>query len=496
MNKKLFLILPILGLLFTSCSSKGSSGSSQTSEESSSQSQESSSSSDSSPVEDNFVISIGGTSTSLRLNSSATLKENQLAQYDATVAVAHKDDVVDFLNNNLFITPDAEKDEGTRKNLIILSEGEYKVHNDATDFNVYLYAWNDGSYSYWSDGYIDDTPAPELGKYIYVSTDGENYLPFDLFENPGTEAEYILNIDLQTTQQFYFYLDGVILRYAQVLIPCQPLVTSVGEDGDIAVIEDGEYNFIVSVANGVYLEKVPGPVPAVVYQIQFDDGDLITLQPNEAFVPEVPEMDVDCVIEEYQATVTNLTKGMELKFYADGERVLNLIGAQTYGGNLLYNNGAGKMIVHNAVTESVVTVKIYAYGSISIFMTGYAEEYYGPAGAELVSWYIVGQGSLWRESSWDIDHAVRLYSNPSSASDKGCILNVPFEVGDLFKVTDGTTWYGYEKVDPTIAENNAGLNCFEEAPDGFSGYNFRCKTAGYYDVYVNGEGVFWIQLHA
>ena len=117
---------------------------------------------------------------------------------------------------------------------------------------------------------------------------------------------------------------------------------------------------------------------------------------------------------------------------------------------------------------------------------------HGPEGSELVSWYLVGEGSLW-STPWDVSSGVQLYSNPGS-TDKGCILNITFAVNDAFKVTNGTDiWFGYEKVDPYTGENNKGLTCFEGADDGYNGKNFKCTVAGAYNMYVNSEGVFWIE---
>ena len=120
---------------------------------------------------------------------------------------------------------------------------------------------------------------------------------------------------------------------------------------------------------------------------------------------------------------------------------------------------------------------------------------HGPEGSTLVSWYIVGEGSLWT-SDWSVDAGVQLYSNPSSETDKGCILSVTFAEGDIFKITDGTTWYGYEKVDTWDDPSNKGLHNFEGVSDGYSGTNFRCKVAGSYDIYVNSSGNMWIQAAA
>ena len=119
---------------------------------------------------------------------------------------------------------------------------------------------------------------------------------------------------------------------------------------------------------------------------------------------------------------------------------------------------------------------------------------YGPDGAEKASWYLVGEGQCF--TGWTIATGLQLWENPGS-TDKGCALNVTFAVGDAFKVTDGADiWFGYEKVDPYQDPSNAGLTCFEGVDDGFGGKNFSCTVAGVYDMYVNKDGVFWIQVHA
>lgn len=118
---------------------------------------------------------------------------------------------------------------------------------------------------------------------------------------------------------------------------------------------------------------------------------------------------------------------------------------------------------------------------------------HGPEGSHLVEWYLCGSGSLWGESGWTTAGGVQLFSNPAGESDKGCILSIPFQVGDAFKVTDGSTWFGYEKV-TTSGENCAGGTHFAGDDDGFGGQNIKCTVAGTFDMYINGEGQFWIQL--
>lgn len=120
---------------------------------------------------------------------------------------------------------------------------------------------------------------------------------------------------------------------------------------------------------------------------------------------------------------------------------------------------------------------------------------HGPEGSSLVSWYLVGGGSLWgAETGWTIKGGVQLYSNPGNDNDKGCILGISLEEGDMFKVTDGgSTWLGYEKVDSSDSEANLGKTNFAGESDGYGGQNFKCVMSGTYDMYINGQGVFWIQ---
>ncbi len=120
---------------------------------------------------------------------------------------------------------------------------------------------------------------------------------------------------------------------------------------------------------------------------------------------------------------------------------------------------------------------------------------HGPEGSSPVGWYLCGSGSLWGSDGWTISGGVQLFSNPNSDSDKGCILDISFFVGDTFKVTDGTTWYGYEKVDQSTSSSvlNKGKTNFAGESDGFGGNNIKCTVEGTYDIYINNVGSFWIQ---
>jgi uncharacterized repeat protein (TIGR02543 family) len=117
-------------------------------------------------------------------------------------------------------------------------------------------------------------------------------------------------------------------------------------------------------------------------------------------------------------------------------------------------------------------------------------------GGSLVSWYMCGSGSLWAKDDWSIADGVQMYSNPGSTTDKAMYLAVTFEVGDLFKVTDGTNWSGYDNVDQYDSSTNKGKTNFAGIDDGYGGKNIKCTIAGTYDIYVNSSLKYWIQAHA
>ena len=115
-----------------------------------------------------------------------------------------------------------------------------------------------------------------------------------------------------------------------------------------------------------------------------------------------------------------------------------------------------------------------------------------PAGSVAVEWWIAGEGASF--SGWSTSGGVQLHSNPSSATDKGCVLNLTINEGDVFQFTNGSVWSG--KIDSYDDPRNAGLTNFRNIDNGFGELtNIECTVSGVYDIYVNSSNVLWIQLH-
>lgn len=113
---------------------------------------------------------------------------------------------------------------------------------------------------------------------------------------------------------------------------------------------------------------------------------------------------------------------------------------------------------------------------------------YGPEGAQKNAYALVGSGSSFTED-WTVSGGLALYDNPGNPLDKGCLFNVSFATGDLFKVSDGTDWFGFEKV-----ESNAFVDGHFRAENESSG-NILCTASCVIDVYVNQYGNLWIAEH-
>lgn len=224
---------------------------------------------------------------------------------------------------------------------------------------------------------------------------------------------------------------------------------------------------------------------------------------NFALVPNEGASLLANQLAEYKAEVGSVKENDSLAFLdSNKEEITTQIGPNSGDNNGVGEAGAG-FYIHNDADNVIVYFQLWDDGGHSFWVTGYSKGdtpvdpsgAHGPEGSTLVSWYIVGKGSLF-DVDWSIDHGIQLFSNPSSETDKGCILYLYIEAGNVFKVTNGTDWYGYDKVDKWDDPSNLGLHNFSAVDDGYGGSNIQCDVDGYYDIYVNQSGNFWIQAAA
>jgi uncharacterized repeat protein (TIGR02543 family) len=107
-------------------------------------------------------------------------------------------------------------------------------------------------------------------------------------------------------------------------------------------------------------------------------------------------------------------------------------------------------------------------------------------GGALTTWYI--RGVVNGVTDWS--KGIQMYTDAVSTSNTALYLNITFVVADQFKVTDGTTWYGFDAVDSA----STAYAAFKD--DGTSNHNISIVTAGAYDIYLSTANKIVVSAHA
>ena len=98
-----------------------------------------------------YYIKVGSTKYQLEVDQNSTLSENQTGQYIISIDTVTKGDAVSFYYQETAIESNigSDKEDATNKNLV----QNNTIHNDANNVAVYFKTWKDGGYSYWLTGY-------------------------------------------------------------------------------------------------------------------------------------------------------------------------------------------------------------------------------------------------------------------------------------------------------------------------------------------------------
>lgn len=458
------------------------------------------------PTEYDYYFYLGTTAIGLDADS-VTLLDNQTGQWSKSGVTVTAGQAIHFEDKDAnIISAGSDSEDATHKNNVSGSfDDGYTIHNDATA-SITLKAWADGGYSFWITGYSGGS----------TPVDGTFYLNFmqsvdALYEDTtatladNQTGQYYITISPAWTDSEFFFEDSSHNK-----------ITNIGPDPDDAThinncykasddkwyvhndATDGVTFYLKTWADGGHSFWVTGyeagetPVTDYSVTIGADTETLTSIAPDAT--------DPSNLVGKYQCQFASVSATDIICFYNGTDQIYpgsdleDATNKNNVSGS--YENG---YTIHNDATDVYVTLKVWDDG-YSFWITGYEAgstptDPYGPEGSTPVNWYIVGHGSIF-SYDWNIIGGIRMYSNPRTETDLGCILNITFAVGDLFKITDDSTWYGYEKVDTWEDESNKGLSCFTGVADGYGGQNFKCTTAGTYDIYVNQSGNFWICEHA
>ena len=368
-------------------------------------------------------------------------------------------------------------------------------------------------YAGWTQnggGEVDPPTPPQPATYDYYATIGGTEYGLAQSDNPlqtGQTGEWTASIGTVTAGQAVVIMDSNKVALSQ---------NFGAEPGDNNVVENaGAYTIHNDAENVVLIVKTWDTPWTNFYISGYDSGSVTPPDPSQAayyatiginefaLTPSGNDLATDQT-GEWKADLGNVTAGQAVVIMDANKTALSTdFGAEP--GNNNVSGTVGSFTIHNDAENAFILVKTWQSGWTNFYISGYVADEtpttngHGPEGSHTVSWYILGKGSF-TDYDWDLDHSIQLYSNPLSETDLGCILDVHFESGDVFKVSNGTIWYGYEKVDRYNdgSGNNKGITNFEAVDDGYDNDsdNIKCTVTGNYDIYVNQSGQFWIQAAA
>ena len=427
-------------------------------------------------------------------------------QYQCVLAGLHANDVLTFFKQGVAITPYAGGTNQENNVACNLSTMELTIVKDATS-TCYFKAFENGTYDLWLTGNEGGTgggnytPAPESGYYLKGTFNEWQALPSYKMASvtpseAGIEEEYVLEcVNLAASEEFKVYDAGADAWYGYEILDLPNTDFAEGADLNIATVTSGAYDVSFRIhtdtSKTIKISKnAPADLKDVYLKGSFNSWD----STNPLYKLE------EEACEDLNVEVQYSIKGQALA--KDAEFVIHY-GDDDIGFTGVYEGKSGLEKGdddHFKVSESAtfdLYFKVYKNDTFGLWVNNdIVVPPHGPDGSTLVDWWIVGQGSLFPVDSWTTAGGVQLYSNPAKDTDKGCILSLTIEEGDLFKVSDGDTWYGYNFVDKWDDLSNKGISCFEAKTGIGSDPNICCTVTGTYDIYVNASGQIWIQAAA
>ena len=527
MKKKLFLLaasmmlaLGLSGCLTKKNSSASSGSSSSTSQPSSQSGSGSSSSSQSGPSSSSSSDPGPGyqdTGYTVRVNSGEALSfttegeeeirpESELIgmQYQLSLSVS-AGDVLTFYKEGSPITPYAGGEAPTNNVACNLNTMELTIVKSATA-TCYFKAYNNLTYDLWITGNEDGTGGGNFtpaSSPVWAFASSENSwsttaepLTQDTADMPaGVKDQYSL-LDHALIENEEFKITDGTEWYGFEHLETNANFEGVDSMGDknIRTLVAGTYDIFLKILDddsvSIYIAEdggvLPPPADDCFLSGTFNGwtttaDPMYTLNDNSTTNPAL----------DFEYAIEGLALAADTEFKV-------IYGENTYGFSIYEGKGTnavegtdGAFLLEQSATYSIY-FKVYTNGNFGVWISSdIVVPPHGPDGSTLVDWWLVGDGSIFT-SDWSTAGGIQLYSNPSNLEDKGCILSVTFAVDDLFKVTDGDTWFGYDKVQTWDDPSNAGIHCFIGEDDGFDGLNFKCTVAGTYDIYVEKSGSFWI----
>ena len=445
-------------------------------------------------------------------------------QYHVDHVSVRKNQLIEFQHNGVKLTVHKDNEDAQNKvNAYESDQGEFKIHNDCADANVYLKLDANEEWAFWITGYVkgegdsepEETYALESFKLAYGTPDGNDWVEVVGINHPtdeqGVQEQRKYSVVLTQGKGFKLHSGDTWLGYSHLQDDAKASFDNggnQGEDGNIMPKEAGAYDVYLKLKAGengtTYYQIWAGKAQEggegntsenseaanVVYKVQFGTAEAITLK-------EV-ELDADdrtaTVQHKYSAEQTfAVTKGAAIKFFA-GEEVIQPGDENEQGKAHNGNNTFGSWpnyVVHNDASEAQVYLKKYASG-YSFWLLGYDANEANPevpqtsentseAGQSVLANFQLKHGTS--GADWtavdgvDATVAAEVAKGDYQEQRK---YEVNLAANEAFKLTDGTKWLGYDHLEE-------GARSAFNSGDGDDG-DIIAKAAGTYHVYLKFKG--------
>ena len=451
---------------------------SSSSEQQSSSSEQQSSSQQEQEVTYSIRIGQGSELIVFTLSQTASLAQNQKAQYEATATNLQKGDLVAFYADGYMIEENigSEPEDETNKNLIQTGEEHFYIYNDAEQSTIYFKTWEDGGYSFWATGYQADVPDPDVPEedgYYLVGTKTnwkyEGAIKMDAGEQNDDLAQ-LIKYEATAGEAFkvrsYFEGTDTWYQFADI-VP-----TEDNPDANYIVAEDGELDIYLNKEGVIYVFDHTDPLPDATYYVQIGEADPVELAKDEEYSLAENQK------AQYEVALTELKEGDKVTFYAGEEAITEKIGSEPEDeeNKNLIQTVEGEFIINNDADESTIYFKTWNDGGYSFWATGYdAGELPEPDVPEEDGYYLVGT-----KTNWKFAGATKMEAGAQN-DDLAQLIGYEATEGEQIKVRsyfEGTdTWYQFAEITPT--EDNPDAN-YIVAKD--------CKL----DIYLNKDGAAYV----
>lgn len=344
---------------------------------------------------------------------------------------------------------------------------DFKVLQGVSSGTLYLEIYED-----WFGFWLTGGPAIKEGYFLKVN--GIPSIP--LAKNEGqTEYDeyYATGVSLTKGDRIELYDGTHDATWMVGLDTTSGALLSFNQaQGYATVIDTWTYDFYVKMISGsdsIYV-AYNTPLPAPTYKVSFGGGEAIALDVDESELPPG-------TVHQW-STNLDLVEGQSVSFFKNDVAIDNIAAGE---GN---NNVTGSSVQGFSIVESYKAPEGHKTLYLKQLESGSYEIWANGKSAPLPAWKVVGTFNNWSYADGE-----QMVLKEGSETEYTC--EVSFNIGDEFKIYDGSGDEGYRGNWKTAGEGNAisiGLASIQD------NCNLKINATGIYTIYFetgdNDPGIF------